>query len=57
MKRGRKRQHNPNIPGHIDQAALPRSVYFAPFTLPMKLAPAQLAKHLKAMIQSDDSQD
>ncbi|NNA99321.1 site-specific integrase [Pseudomonas gessardii] len=28
MKRGRKRQHNPNIPGHIDQAALPRSVYF-----------------------------
>ena len=28
MKRGRKRQHNANIPGHIDQAALPRSVYF-----------------------------
>jgi site-specific recombinase XerC len=28
MKRGRKRQHNPNIPGHIDQTALPRSVYF-----------------------------
>ena len=28
MKRGRKRQHNPNIPGHIDQTALPRDVYF-----------------------------
>lgn len=28
MKRGRKRQHNPNIPGHIDQSAIPRDVYF-----------------------------
>ncbi len=28
MKRGRKRQHNPKIPGHIDQTALPRDVYF-----------------------------
>lgn len=28
MKRGRKRQHNPRIPGHIDQTALPRDVYF-----------------------------
>lgn len=28
MKRGRKRQHNPNIPRHIDQSALPRDVYF-----------------------------
>lgn len=28
MKRGRKRQHNPNVPGHIDQTALPRDVYF-----------------------------
>jgi len=28
MKRGRKRQHNPNMPKHIDQTALPRDVYF-----------------------------
>jgi site-specific recombinase XerC len=28
MRRGRKRKHNPNIPAHIDQAALPASVYF-----------------------------
>ncbi|MGQ3824240.1 site-specific integrase [Pseudomonas alliivorans] len=28
MKRGRKRQHNPNIPKHIDQTAIPRDVYF-----------------------------
>lgn len=28
MKRGRKRQFNPQIPGHIDQAALPRGVYY-----------------------------
>jgi site-specific recombinase XerC len=28
MKRGRKRQHNPNMPRHIDQTALPRDVYF-----------------------------
>lgn len=28
MKRGRKRGHNPRIPAHIDQSALPRGVYF-----------------------------
>jgi site-specific recombinase XerC len=28
MKPGPKRQHSPHIPGHIDQAALPRGVYF-----------------------------
>jgi len=28
MRRGRKRKHNPNIPAHIDQAALPAAVYF-----------------------------
>jgi integrase len=28
MKRGRKRQASPHIPAHIDQAALPRNVYF-----------------------------
>lgn len=28
MKRGRKRQFNPNMPAHIDQTALPRDVYF-----------------------------
>ncbi|KPY57621.1 tyrosine recombinase XerC [Pseudomonas amygdali] len=28
MKRGRKRQHNPNIPKYIDQTAIPRDVYF-----------------------------
>jgi site-specific recombinase XerC len=28
MKPGPKRQHSPHIPGHIDQTALPRGVYF-----------------------------
>lgn len=28
MRRGRKRKHNPHIPGHIDQASLPKDVYF-----------------------------
>lgn len=28
MKRGRKRKHNPKIPAHIDQAGLPRGIYF-----------------------------
>lgn len=28
MRRGRKRQHSPHIPKHIDQAALPAAVYF-----------------------------
>lgn len=28
MPRGRVRQFNPQIPGHIDQAALPRGLYF-----------------------------
>ena len=28
--RGRKRQHNPSIPAHIDQAALPRGVFWDP---------------------------
>ncbi|TAA42542.1 site-specific integrase [Pseudoxanthomonas winnipegensis] len=28
MTRGRKRKHNPAIPGHIDQAAIPRGFYF-----------------------------
>lgn len=28
MKRGRKRKHNPAIPAHIDQAAIPAAVYF-----------------------------
>jgi integrase len=28
MPRGRKRGHNPNIPGHIDQASIPRGFYF-----------------------------
>ncbi|ROZ80932.1 integrase [Pseudomonas neustonica] len=28
MRRGRKRKHNPHIPAHIDQAALPNGVYF-----------------------------
>lgn len=28
MRRGRKRKHNPSIPAHIDQAALPAAVYF-----------------------------
>ena len=26
--RGRKRQHDPSIPGHIDQGVLPRGVYW-----------------------------
>lgn len=29
MARGRPRKHNPAIPEHIDQAALPRGLYFA----------------------------
>ncbi|WP_055128606.1 site-specific integrase [Pseudomonas mediterranea] len=28
MRRARKRKHNPNIPAHIDQAALPAGIYF-----------------------------
>ncbi|MFK0924058.1 tyrosine recombinase XerC [Pseudomonas aeruginosa] len=28
MRRGRKRQANPHIPAHIDQASLPKDVYF-----------------------------
>lgn len=28
MPRGRKRKHNPTIPAHIDQAALPRGLYW-----------------------------
>lgn len=28
MRRGRKRQHSPHIPKHIDQAAIPAAVYF-----------------------------
>lgn len=28
MRRSRKRQHNPNIPPHIDQAALPAAVFY-----------------------------
>jgi site-specific recombinase XerC len=28
MKKARKRKHNPRIPNHIDQAALPAAVYF-----------------------------
>lgn len=28
MRRGRKRQHNPHIPKHIDQSGLPTGVYF-----------------------------
>lgn len=28
MRRGRKREHNPHIPAHIDQTALPGDVYF-----------------------------
>ncbi|MCP3789425.1 tyrosine recombinase XerC [Pseudomonas sp. N2-11] len=28
MKKARKRKHNPHIPSHIDQAALPAAVYF-----------------------------
>jgi site-specific recombinase XerC len=28
MRRGRKRKHNPLIPKHIDQSALPKDVYF-----------------------------
>ena len=27
-KRGRRRGHNPNIPGHIDQSKLPDNIYF-----------------------------
>lgn len=29
MGRGRKRKFNPNIPKHIDQAALPKGIYFS----------------------------
>ncbi|MCD5970404.1 site-specific integrase [Pseudomonas quasicaspiana] len=28
MKKARKRKHNPHIPNHIDQAALPAAIYF-----------------------------
>ncbi|RBJ81297.1 integrase [Pseudomonas sp. MWU12-2534b] len=28
MKKARKRKHNPHIPAHIDQAALPAAIYF-----------------------------
>lgn len=28
MRKARKRKHNPHIPTHIDQAALPAAVYF-----------------------------
>lgn len=28
MKRGRPRKHNPHIPAHVDQSALPRGIYF-----------------------------
>lgn len=28
MRRARKRKHNPHIPAHVDQAALPAAVYF-----------------------------
>ena len=28
MKKARKRKHNPHIPNHIDQAALPAAMYF-----------------------------
>ncbi|MBD8597048.1 site-specific integrase [Pseudomonas sp. CFBP 8772] len=28
MKRARKRKHNPNIPAHVDQAALPAAIFF-----------------------------
>ena len=28
MKKARKRKHNPHIPSHIDQAALPAAIYF-----------------------------
>ncbi|NUU34650.1 tyrosine recombinase XerC [Pseudomonas sp. C2B4] len=28
MRRARKRKHNPHIPAHIDQAALPAAIYF-----------------------------
>ncbi|QEY74123.1 site-specific integrase [Pseudomonas denitrificans (nom. rej.)] len=28
MRRSRKRKHNPNIPAHIDQAAIPAAVFF-----------------------------
>lgn len=30
MRRARKRKHNPHIPPHIDQAALPAAVFFDP---------------------------
>lgn len=28
MRRARKRKHNPNIPAHVDQAALPAAIFF-----------------------------
>ncbi|SBV53349.1 phage-related integrase [Xanthomonas bromi] len=28
MTRGRKRRFNPNIPGHIEQEALPKGIYW-----------------------------
>lgn len=28
MRRARKRKHNPHIPAHVDQAALPAAIYF-----------------------------
>ncbi|MFG6286796.1 integrase, partial [Pseudomonas aeruginosa] len=28
MRRSRKRKHNPHIPQHIDQAAIPAAVFF-----------------------------
>jgi hypothetical protein len=28
MTRGRKRKHDPSMPKHIDQAALPRGIYW-----------------------------
>jgi site-specific recombinase XerC len=28
MRKARKRKHNPNIPAHVDQAALPAAIYF-----------------------------
>lgn len=30
MKKARRRKHNPHIPSHIDQAALPAAIYFDP---------------------------
>lgn len=30
MPRGRPRKHNPSIPAHIDQAAIPRGIYWDP---------------------------